>query len=286
MNDSTQSSQEHIASGHTIYTTAADSMIQDYTGSKLSRSYSDSYLLNGSFTSQTVDSTGELLFYSQIHSPANSNSSQFYSLPHIPQNVDDHLPSADVLLPQVPQSDSFSSSSDDECSQKQHLNLMLPGDQEIDHSSKYLTLKRGTNMPFRSRSHSLNADYFVPSYETPPPSSSCADINSTVSDESKQAMSGLCVDEASNSGNELSSLQPTNHYDNRQQERLLSSEVSNSDSSVNISSLNQEVYTFVANSLNPKGDEKCETSLDEILQGIVKKNPYLMIILLKYPMKQ
>ena len=177
----------------------------------------------------------------------------------------------DVLLPQVPQSDSFSSSSDDECSQKQHLNLMLPGDPEIDHSNKYLTLKRGTNMPVRNRSHSLNTDYFVPSYETPPPSSSCADINSTVSDESKQVMSGLCVDEASNSGNELSSLQPTNHYDNRQQERLLSSEVSNSDSSVNISSLNQEVYTFVANSLNPKGDEKCETSLGEIFARYCQK---------------
>ena len=92
LDDSIQSSQEHITSGHTIYITAADSMIQDYTGSKLSRNYSDSYLLNGSFTSQTVDSTGELFFYSQIHSPANSNSSQFYSRPHIPQNVDDHLP--------------------------------------------------------------------------------------------------------------------------------------------------------------------------------------------------
>jgi len=250
--------QEHSTSRHTMYATATKSVMFNDTVSKLSRSYSDSYLFSGSntgFTELPADSTGENFFNPQIYSSPNSDALKFYSLPVIPQNVD-YFPSADVLSSWVPWSDSSSYSSEDEYSQKQHL---LPGDSETDCSSKYLTLKRGTNMPLLNRSHSLDADYFLLSYEAPPLPSLCADVT-------KQVKSGPFTYAESSHANG-SELPPENKW----HKRLSSSEVSHSDSSLNMLALNKEVYLFIANSLNSNGKEKCKTSLGEIFAKYCQK---------------
>jgi len=241
MDDSIQPSHEPTASRHTV--------MLNNSVSKLSRSYSDSYLLNGSdtgFTALAVDSNGEDLFHSQIYPSSSVGALKFsYSFPIIPQINDNSLPSADVLPPQVPCSDTSSYSSDDGYSQKQYL---LPEDPEIDYNNKYLALKRRKKLPLLKI---LDADYFT---DTSTLSSLYADI----SDESKQVESVACVDEESSSHNQVPSLQPID----KRNKRLLTSEVSSSDSSV---ALNKETHSFIASSLNTNGEGKYEKSLGKII---------------------